>query len=258
MTYYVIADTHGFFSTIKTALEEAGFFKDGAAKLILLGDALDRGAEAKEMIDFLFSLHREGRLIFIRGNHEDLLVKCLGDITDGKIYHILADDTVHTVNGTFDTALQIASMTQNEAAAYPARLVNTVKQSLFYKQLIPSSVDYFETEHYVFTHGWIPVKLRGENACEYDPEWRNASVREWERARWYNGMEMACFAKCTVPDKTVVCGHFYTSWGHKNIHGKVSEEGSVPDTSPFYDDGIIAIDACTAYSGRVNVLKIED
>ena len=36
------------------------------------------------------------------------------------------------------------------------------------------------------------------------------------------------------------------------------EFGEGADFSPYYGDGVIAIDACTAYSGNVNVLVLED
>ncbi len=47
MRYYVVADPHGFFTEMKTALEEKGFFSDAEPhKLIICGDLFDRGAEA--------------------------------------------------------------------------------------------------------------------------------------------------------------------------------------------------------------------
>ena len=59
-------------------------------------------------------------------------------------------------------------------------------------------------------------------------------------------------------DKTIVCGHWHCSWGHCRLEGKCSEFGKDSDFSPFYADGIIAIDGCTAYSGRVNCIVLED
>jgi len=39
MKYYVTADVHGFFSELKDALDEAGFFEDKEPhKLIICGD----------------------------------------------------------------------------------------------------------------------------------------------------------------------------------------------------------------------------
>ena len=43
-----------------------------------------------------------------------------------------------------------------------------------------------------------------------------------------------------------------------HIHASGSEWGKDADFSPFEAEGIIAIDACAASSGRVNCIVIED
>lgn len=58
--------------------------------------------------------------------------------------------------------------------------------------------------------------------------------------------------------KTIVCGHWHTSYGHSKYEHKGTEFGEDADFSPYYGPGIIAIDACTAFSGKVNCLVIED
>ena len=40
--------------------------------------------------------------------------------------------------------------------------------------------------------------------------------------------------------------------------GKSSEFGPDADFSPYYGPGVIALDACTAHSGRINILTLED
>ena len=59
-------------------------------------------------------------------------------------------------------------------------------------------------------------------------------------------------------DKTIICGHWHTSYGHSRYEGKGSEFGEDADFSPYMAPGIIALDACTAYSGIVNCIIIED
>ena len=58
--------------------------------------------------------------------------------------------------------------------------------------------------------------------------------------------------------KTIVCGHWHTSYGHCKYEGKGSEFGRDADFSPYYAPGIIALDACTARSGQVNVITLDD
>ena len=85
MALFAVADIHGYFDQTKKALEEAGFFESPENKLVLVGDALDRGKQVRETVDFLLNLHREGRLIYVFGNHEELLDQCLQDIASGAL-----------------------------------------------------------------------------------------------------------------------------------------------------------------------------
>lgn len=65
-------------------------------------------------------------------------------------------------------------------------------------------------------------------------------------------------ARTAQADKTVVCGHWHASYGHARLEKKCSEFGPDADFSPYYGSGIIALDACTAHSRKVNVLVLED
>jgi hypothetical protein len=70
-------------------------------------------------------------------------------------------------------------------------------------------------------------------------------------------MDLAKRFGITEPGKTIVCGHFHCSWGHaKEGRGAEWGEGAVFD--PYRSEGIIALDACTSYSGKVNCIVIED
>ena len=152
-------------------------------------------------------------------------------------------------------------MTEKEAYNYPDELVRRVMNSKLYKKLLTCCVDYYETPNYVFVHGWIPCFMEGDRAnakYRYNPDWRNADVRDWQRARWLNGMEVACKHRVIEPGKTVVCGHWNTSYGHAHINHTSDEWGAGADFSPFKAEGILAIDASTANSSMMNCIIIED
>ena len=121
--------------------------------------------------------------------------------------------------------------------------------------------DYYETAHYIFVHGWIPCTTvetdAGQKEYQPIPDWRDAVPRLWKKARWINGMEAARNG-ITQPDKTIVCGHWHTSFGHCNYEGDGGEFDDRPNFDPYYDKGIIALDACTAFSGKVNCIVIDD
>jgi len=126
---------------------------------------------------------------------------------------------------------------------------------VYYKDIIPSMLDYYETSHYIFVHGWIPCHTTP--IYEGIPDWRTASEEMWDKARWINGMA-AAHAGVIEAGKTIVCGHWHCSFGHANFEGSGSEFGDDADFTPYYGDGIIALDACTGRSRRVNVIVLED
>lgn len=266
MKYYVVADVHGFYTPLHHALERAGFFEESEPhKLIICGDMFDRGHEARRLQDFAVSLFQEDRLIFIKGNHEDMLEQLIRQVEAGDLWRLMDGSSHHVRNSTWDTALQLSGMVEPHAFKRPLELVSRVKKSTFYRTLLPNAIPYYETDHYIFTHGWIPCGSDDDARYYYtnrkyffDPNWREASSEAWFRARWCNGIDLACRQHLTVRNKTVVCGHWNASYGHSKIDGNGTEMGEKADHSPFYADGIIAIDAGTVHSGTVNCLVLED
>lgn len=258
MKYYTVADPHGFLTEMKAALAEAGYFDDtGEKRLVVLGDALDRGKEAVAMTEFLLSEHDAGRLIYVLGNHEELLVSAMTELAAyGEIKNLS-----HLTNGTWDTLIQLSGLDCYEAESDPELLVTLVRQSDFYKTLLSVCVDYHETKRYVFCHGYIPTKasFEGGNAeFTYDPDWRNADLAAKRRSRWVNGMDMCVKYGIKEKGKTVVCGHWHCSYGHAVIDGKGEEYGKNAIRTPYYADGIIALDATTAASRTVNCIVLDD
>ena len=146
MRYYVISDVHGYYTQMKSALEKAGFFSDTTPhKLIMLGDLFDRGHEAKQLQQFILEQMEQDKIILIRGNHEDLFVELV--TTDAGMPY-----SYHKSNGTYDTALQLTGFDPVMASIRHYDFADAAKDTPFYKEIIPAMLDYFETEHYVFTH----------------------------------------------------------------------------------------------------------
>jgi len=265
MKYYVVSDVHGFYSEMEKALCDKGFFNDTEPhKLIICGDLLDRGKEAVKVQDFALELLHKGDLIFIRGNHEDLMVDMLNDFEKYK-NEIAWGYSHHVSNGTYDSALQLSNIDEYKSIQNSQEFVTKTMLSPYYKELIPASVNYFETSNYIFVHGWIPCLTenipawyRRNRHYESNQDWRNASNKDWDMARWFNGMELAELHSIVESGKQIVCGHWHTSFGHSKLEQKCSEFGDDADFSPYYSKNIIAIDACTAHSGIVNCIVIED
>ena len=246
MKYYVTADIHGFYSIFLCALTEAGYFTEPEPhKLVILGDLFDRGREAKALQKFIRKRREE--MILIRGNHEDLFQEMV--TTDEGLPY-----SHHVSNGTFDTALQLTGFDPVMAQLRHWDFAEAAQKTPYYTEIIPSMLDYYETENYVFTHGWIPC-IRGKTGYSYLSEWRESSAGEWRNARWYNGMDAVSTCR---EEKSILCGHWHTSYGHSKLEGKGTEFGPDADFSPYMAPGIIALDACTAFSRQVNVFVLED
>ena len=265
MRYYVVSDIHGFYTPMRKALDDAGFFTDTEPhKLIVCGDMLDRGSEVLEMQKFMCELLDRNELIFIRGNHEDLMVSML-DNFDEYEWNIALGSSHHNHNGTWESALYLSDMTEIEALTNSEKFIARVKASPFYSKLIPASINYFETDNYIFIHGWIPCSTdkmpswyRKNRNYKFDPNWRDADSGSWDDARWFNGMELAELHGVTEPDKKIVCGHWHASYGHAVFEKKGTEFNLGADFTPYFGNGVIAVDACTACTGFVNCLVIDD
>jgi hypothetical protein len=129
-----------------------------------------------------------------------------------------------------------------------------------YRQYESLLVDYFETEHYIFVHGWIPNYSKKDinggkwvTKYKYMEGWRNAGPLEWDNARWASGIE------CTMnevfePNKTIVCGHWHAAAWHTMYEG----DKPFSNHTPYVSKNVIALDTCTALSKKVNVYVVED
>ena len=255
MRYYVTADVHGYFTELKTALTEKGYFEDTEPhKLIVCGDLYDRGSEARQLQAFILDLLEKDEVILIRGNHEDLTMQLLHGWHRGSYFQLH-----HHTNRTIDTVLQLTGVDPNWLYTNPDQIGRELLHDPYIQTIIPAMVDYYETDHYIFTHGWIPCLPAEEGPKDYVgvADWRNADGGMWDKARWINGME-AAHSGVVEPGKTIVCGHWHCSFGHARYEHDGGEFENNPNFTPYYGEGIIALDACTPRSGKVNCIVIED
>lgn len=249
MRYYVFTDIHSFFTLFQQTLRGAGYFEDPAEKrILLLGDLFDRGPEAPQLQSWILERLGGEELLLVKGNHEELFVKL---VTEDRG----APTRRHLHNGTYDTLEQLTGRTAGFSLSSRLRLAAAGRETLFYTAIIPSMPDYIETEHYIFTHAWIPCR-REDGVLSYDPDWRSADAQAWWEARWTNPMDAARTAR--HPEKTIVCGHYHCSYGHARYEQRGSEWGEDADFSPYRAPGVIALDACTAFSGKMNCLVLDD
>ena len=257
MRYYVTADVHGYFTELLMALTEQGFFEDQQPhKLIICGDLYDRGREPLDLQAFILDLMEKDQVILIRGNHEDLTMNLLQNWHQRSYMQ-----SHHHSNGTIDTMCDLTGFHIRAILDDAENFGRTCLKDPYIQKIIPAMVDYYETDHYIFTHGWIPCTPVSISSHKKEyisiSDWRNADKTQWDKARWINGME-AAHAGILEPGKTIVCGHWHCSFGHSRYENDGGEFDNNPNFNPYYGDGIIALDACTAVSRKVNCIVLED
>ena len=236
---FVVSDLHGHYALLKDILDQAGFDSDNKDHLfICCGDLFDRGTENRAVYDFVRKLKNK---VLIKGNHDERLL----EIIEQKRL------TVYDIhNGIAPTLEEFFG--QDSIGDYGDLLLpKHGKMASTIRKFISGMVDYYETENYVFVHGWLPTQS-GVNPPILVEDWRNASAAEWKSSRF---SEWTALYKtpAMLPGKTIICGHRPT-----RLAIKIDPSRSPADSSIFRGEGMIAIDAGTIRSGKMNLLVLED
>ena len=129
--------------------------------------------------------------------------------------------------------------------------------------------DYYELDNFIITHAFIPLY----NPCgmsmynpkihllSYRDDWRDLGRTSFEEATWgcpYKFYDAGLFDEEIKKGKTLVVGHWHSydfRQHYLDIYYRIKEE---IDFSIFYTKHLIALDACTAYSKKSNVLVLEE
>ena len=138
--YLAIGDIHGCLQSLNALLEKCQQYNDRT--FIFVGDYIDRGPDSKGVIDRLITFKDEQDCIFLRGNHEQMLL-------DAYFYHKL---DMWLMNGGRSTLASYGATYQE--FEFPDGHLN------FYE----STKMYYDTPNYFFVHAGIsPHKTIKEN-----------------------------------------------------------------------------------------------
>jgi serine/threonine protein phosphatase 1 len=137
---FAVGDIHGSFDRLQALMEKIpiDFARD---TLVFIGDYIDRGPASVEVVDYLIDLKkRVPEIIFLKGNHEDMLEKYL----DGT------DRFTYLLNGGQSTLDSYLSRNpQSELHPIPPEHME------FFRALRL----YYETENYIFVHAGLRPKV---------------------------------------------------------------------------------------------------
>lgn len=268
--YFAVSDIHSYYDELIAALTNAKFnFNNPQHKLIICGDAFDRGDQTIELFNFMKQLQSENRLIYILGNHEDLLFDCIKELsTYGRAgNHHYHNQTIKTLSHFIDEDDFWMYSTYIPTSVIDKIVANTKELRDFISK---NGVNYFELGNRIFTHSWLPIYNDLYKGDIIWPEWNKEPIQEeiltfnkmWKDARWGNPY-LQWKNKLYPEGKTIVFGHFHTSYGHSHIDMKTKEwpqknrKDWLDAFSPWIKENAIGLDACCAYSGKINCVVFD-
>jgi len=74
----VVSDIHGMLDLFKKTLKDVKY-NSKEDQLIILGDFVDRGNKIFETVEYVIQLQKEGNVIALLGNHDDMLLDAIED-----------------------------------------------------------------------------------------------------------------------------------------------------------------------------------
>ena len=201
---YAIGDVHGCNSLLIRLLTTISPQKDDT--LIFLGDVIDRGANSKGVLDTIIYYQSICQVILIQGNHEEMM---LGAIHDKEyLKYWLKFGGIETLQ-SFGVMINQQGLRQIPYAYY---------------KLLKSSLTYYETEDFIFTHATPFANIEMNQQTDEGLRWRFIPPDGQDRH---------------ISGKTVICGH------------SAQESGKV-----YHEDGLICIDTHAYGGGALTALEV--
>ena len=86
--FYLIGDIHGYLESLSSLIDKLKNEISENDTIIFLGDYIDRGEFSYEVIEFLLSLAKTYKTVFLKGNHEDMLLNFIMGQDSNGIYFL--------------------------------------------------------------------------------------------------------------------------------------------------------------------------
>ncbi|MFA7346136.1 MAG: metallophosphoesterase [Desulfurivibrionaceae bacterium] len=138
---FAIGDIHGCAAKLELLLNRLPFDR-GRDTLVFLGDYLDRGPDAKGVLDRICRLRGDGaRVIPLMGNHEYLLLE----------YHRSGDQALLP----YLRRLGMENTLESYGGASLAALASLDFMPREHRDFLLSLLPYWETEEYIFVHAGL-------------------------------------------------------------------------------------------------------
>lgn len=257
---FITSDEHGNYEAMKKAEEEAGYDETNPNHFrISLGDCFDREYDSLKIYEYYKRLCDEGKMIVTSSNHFPFLIQFLqGSYSPFNYMHNGLNETIadfwhRTV--PFESWCMLEGNCEMNQENY-AKWVDICRKDINeeYPELLPwlkSLPRYFETKNYIMTHGAIDTKVEDWHY----PHCYRYNLTDWDALDFNDGSFFG--ESITNTDKTVIIGHYGTRY-LREMYNLPVEKGYEDEILTRDDGRVIAIDATTVASHKVNVLVIED
>ena len=153
--YYAVGDIHGRLDLIQPLIskieKDISQHPEDKPILIFLGDYIDRGPDSKGVIDTLISLKKKYECVFLKGNHEDILLMFLKDAKKGPLW---------LINGGIETlkSYGIKQISEEDKKNNYPELQNQLLKKIpknhisFFKSTLQLT---YEIKDYLFVHAGV-------------------------------------------------------------------------------------------------------
>ncbi len=215
----VIGDIHGGLRALLQVMERAEVTTNDT--LIFLGDYVDGWSESPQVIDFLIDLKTKQNCIFIKGNHDDLLLDWFRG-KDNDLWH------QHGGEATILAYSLLPEEVKNRHIAFIENLQNY----------------YLDSQNRLFVHaGFTNINGVGN---EFYP-----SLLFWERTLW----EMVVALDKSIPKDDIAYPKRLTLYNEIYIgHTPVSRLGK---TTPIQMANVWNVDTGAAFKGPLTILDVD-
>ena len=216
----VIGDIHGGLRALHQIFDRANVSKEDT--LIFLGDYVDGWSESPQTIDFLINLGKKQNCIFIRGNHDELLLEWLENKTDNKEWY------KHGGEATVLAYQKVDFETKQKHIHFLKNLQNY----------------YHDDQNRLFIHAGF-TNMNGIN-FEYFPK-----LFYWDRTLW----EMALALDKNIPKESELYPRRFQLYDEIYIgHTPVTR---IRETVPIQKACVWNVDTGAAFKGSLTIMDID-
>lgn len=220
MRKFVIGDIHGGLKALKEILNKPNLISTD--QLIFLGDYVDGWSESPQVIDYLISLSKKYNCVFIKGNHDDLLLNYLKTNT-------FSDEWFkHGGESTVQAYKKIAKDTHFEHITFLENLKDY----------------YIDDKNRLFVHAGF-TNLKGVDFEYFKP------LFYWDRTLWETALSLdpnLSINDSLYPNRLKLYSEIYI--GHTPVT-------RINETIPINKACVWNMDTGAAFNGSLTILNVE-